>query len=74
MAMIYTLVTSAKEWLFERFGQDNSIEDAQAEEAAKEDVWLFVLHFYISCFSHHNLFSKFQIWMEFCIYNHFIHS
>ncbi|KAH7547192.1 hypothetical protein FEM48_Zijuj01G0283400 [Ziziphus jujuba var. spinosa] len=38
MAMIYTLVTSAKEWLSERFGQDSSIEGAQAEEAAKEDI------------------------------------
>lgn len=36
--MIYTLVTSVKEWLSERFGQDTSIEDAIAEEAAKEDV------------------------------------
>lgn len=41
MAMIYTLVTSAKEWLSEHFGQDSTTEDAQAEEAAKDDVWLF---------------------------------
>lgn len=38
MAMIYTLVTSAKEWLSEKYGQDTSIEDAIAEEAAKDDV------------------------------------
>ncbi|KAF3450632.1 hypothetical protein FNV43_RR06721 [Rhamnella rubrinervis] len=38
MAMIYTLVTSAKEWLSEQFGQDSSTEDAQAEQAAKDDV------------------------------------
>ncbi|XP_004297614.1 PREDICTED: RWD domain-containing protein 1 [Fragaria vesca subsp. vesca] len=39
MAMIYTLVTSAKEWLSEQYGQDTSIEDAiAAEEAAKDDI------------------------------------
>lgn len=41
MAMIYTLVTSAKEWLSEQYCQDTSIEDAEAEEAAKDDVWIF---------------------------------
>ncbi|CAK7356819.1 unnamed protein product [Dovyalis caffra] len=38
MAMIYTLVTSAKEWLSERYGQDTSNEDIENEEAAKDDV------------------------------------
>ncbi|PON96109.1 Ubiquitin-fold modifier-conjugating enzyme [Trema orientale] len=38
MAMIYTLVTSAKEWLSEHFAQDSSIENAEAEEAAKDDI------------------------------------
>ncbi|KAJ7951661.1 RWD domain-containing protein 1 [Quillaja saponaria] len=38
MAMIYTLVTSAKEWLTDHFGQDNDTEDAEAEEAAKDDI------------------------------------
>ncbi|XP_048432967.1 RWD domain-containing protein 1-like isoform X1 [Pyrus x bretschneideri] len=38
MAMIYTLVTSAKEWLSEQYCQDTSLEDAEAEEAAKDDV------------------------------------
>ncbi|XP_050382040.1 uncharacterized protein LOC126798980 [Argentina anserina] len=39
MAMIYTLVTSAKEWLSEQYGQDTSVEDAiAAEEAAKDDI------------------------------------
>jgi len=38
MAMIYTLVTSSKEWLSERFGQESSLEIAEAEERAKEDV------------------------------------
>ncbi|GMY34532.1 RWD domain-containing protein 1-like [Fagus crenata] len=38
MAMVYTLVSTAKEWLSERYGQDASTEDADAEEAAKDDV------------------------------------
>ncbi|XP_057455266.1 uncharacterized protein LOC130746602 [Lotus japonicus] len=38
MAMIYTLVTSAKEWLDERFCQDSGDVSAEAEEAAKEDI------------------------------------
>ncbi|KAH1052096.1 hypothetical protein AAZX31_08G194300 [Glycine max] len=37
MAMIYTLVTSAKEWLADRFCQDD-VGSTEAEEAAKEDV------------------------------------
>lgn len=41
MAMIYTLVTSAQEWLSERFGQDANIENDVAEVAAKDDVWAF---------------------------------
>lgn len=43
MAMIYTLVTSAKEWLDERFCQDSGDVSAEAEEAAKEDVRLSIL-------------------------------
>ncbi|XP_004510342.1 uncharacterized protein [Cicer arietinum] len=38
MAMIYTLVSSAKEWLAERFCQDSDGVNAEAEEAAKEDI------------------------------------
>ncbi|XP_041018832.1 RWD domain-containing protein 1 isoform X2 [Juglans microcarpa x Juglans regia] len=38
MAMIYTLVASVKEWISERFCQDTTIENADAEEAAKEDI------------------------------------
>jgi len=38
MAMVYTLVTSAQEWLSERFGQDASIENAEAEVAATSDI------------------------------------
>lgn len=51
MAMIYTLVTSAKEWLSEQYGQDTSIEDAiAAEEAAKDDV-CFMSYFLICSLS-----------------------
>lgn len=38
MAMVYTLVSSAKEWLSERYGADTNAEDAEAEEATKDDV------------------------------------
>lgn len=41
MAMVYTLVSSAKEWLSERYGEDTNAEDAEAEEATKDDVWVF---------------------------------
>ncbi|MFQ6639105.1 hypothetical protein Gotur_016752 [Gossypium turneri] len=36
MAMIYTLVSSAKEWLSERYGQDACPDNAEEEEAAKD--------------------------------------
>ncbi|CAE5959948.1 unnamed protein product [Arabidopsis lyrata] len=36
MAMIYTLVSSAKDWLSEQYGQDDAADLAE-EEAAKED-------------------------------------
>ncbi|KAI4355539.1 hypothetical protein L6164_004300 [Bauhinia variegata] len=38
MAMIYTLVTSAKEWLADRFSGDTGDGNAEAEEAAKDDI------------------------------------
>ncbi|KAJ0008296.1 hypothetical protein Pint_28883 [Pistacia integerrima] len=38
MAMVYTLVTSAKEWLSERYSQDTSNDNAGEEEVEKEDV------------------------------------
>ncbi|XP_029129181.1 RWD domain-containing protein 1 [Cajanus cajan] len=38
MAMIYTLVTSAKEWLADRFCEDSAAEIIEAEEAAKDDI------------------------------------
>lgn len=45
MAMIYTLVTSAKEWLSERFCQDNTNGDAEADEAAKDEVRMSLLRY-----------------------------
>ncbi|KAL5579396.1 hypothetical protein UlMin_011838 [Ulmus minor] len=38
MAMMYTLLSSTKEWLSEHYCQDASNEDAEAEEAAKDEV------------------------------------
>ncbi|XP_010262224.1 PREDICTED: RWD domain-containing protein 1 isoform X2 [Nelumbo nucifera] len=38
MAMIYTLVTSAKEWLGERFGQDAGVSETEEEDTAKDDI------------------------------------
>ena len=45
MAMIYTLVTSAKEWLSERFAQDGDAENADEDEVAKDEVLLFFLFY-----------------------------
>ena len=45
MAMIYTLVSSAKEWLSERYGQDSDADNAEEEEATKDEVWPFIMHF-----------------------------
>lgn len=41
MAMVYTLVGSAKEWLSERFAEDLGDEADDEEEAAKDEVFLF---------------------------------
>ncbi|GAB4842432.1 hypothetical protein Ancab_012404 [Ancistrocladus abbreviatus] len=38
MAMIYTLFTSAKEWLSERFAQDSGTYNAAEDEIAKDEV------------------------------------
>ncbi|CAN1286469.1 RWD domain-containing protein 1 [Linum perenne] len=38
MAMVYTLVTSAKEWLSDLCGQDDENNDADDLEATKDDV------------------------------------
>lgn len=38
MAMVYTLVSSAKEWLCEKFAQDAGMENNDDEETAKDDI------------------------------------
>nr|XP_043627132.1 RWD domain-containing protein 1-like [Erigeron canadensis] len=38
MAMIYTLVTSAKEWLAQRFAQDTNNDNMQEAVAAKDEI------------------------------------
>lgn len=38
MAMVYTLVSSAKEWLGERYAIDTGVEDTEEEDKAKDDV------------------------------------
>jgi len=38
MAMIYTLVTSAKEWMREKFGHTEDIENGDDEETSKDEV------------------------------------
>lgn len=38
MAMIYTLVTSTQEWLSEKFGQQDVVEDSEEADTAKEDI------------------------------------
>ncbi|CAD5163310.1 unnamed protein product [Musa acuminata subsp. malaccensis] len=38
MAMIYTLVTSAKEWLSEAYGNDVGIEDSEENDAVKDEI------------------------------------
>lgn len=50
MAMIYTLVSSAKDWLSEQYGQDDAADLAE-EEAAKEDEVLLSAQYFgcISC-------------------------
>lgn len=58
MAMIYTLVTSAKEWLSETYGNDVGIEDSEENDAAKDEVqWLFCIGFslHLSCVIFNNL-------------------
>ncbi|THF97469.1 hypothetical protein TEA_029197 [Camellia sinensis var. sinensis] len=39
MAMVYTLVSSAKEWLCEKFAQDAGMENNEDEETAKDDYY-----------------------------------
>lgn len=40
MAMIYTLVSSAKDWLSERFAQDADDDDNEDDVAEKDEVWV----------------------------------
>jgi hypothetical protein len=48
MAMVYTLVASAKEWLTEHYGQNGGDEQPEETEAEQEEVSpnRFVLLFY----------------------------
>lgn len=43
MAMVYTLVTSAKEWLVEKFSHDAQDEEPEENDVTKDDVCLFAL-------------------------------
>ncbi|KAH9300344.1 hypothetical protein KI387_011927, partial [Taxus chinensis] len=38
MAMIYTLVTSAKEWLTEKYSSNKDFDDGDDEDAVKDDI------------------------------------
>ncbi|XP_031487368.1 uncharacterized protein LOC116255634 [Nymphaea colorata] len=38
MAMVYTLATSAKEWLSEFYGQSTAVEETEENDSAKEDI------------------------------------
>ncbi|KAF3781675.1 RWD domain-containing protein 1, partial [Nymphaea thermarum] len=38
MAMVYTLATSAKEWLSEFYGQSTVVEEMEENDSAKEDI------------------------------------
>lgn len=50
MAMIYTLVSSAKDWLSEHYGQDDAADFAEEEAAKEDEVLLSALYFRcISC-------------------------
>lgn len=50
MAMVYTLVSSAKDWLTERFAQDDELENTEETEMEKIDVWLFPAFYMLSNF------------------------
>jgi len=41
--MVYTLVTSAQEWLSETYGHEDAVEDCEETDTTKEEVWLFIL-------------------------------
>jgi hypothetical protein len=41
MAMVYTLVSSAKEWLSEKYGQNGGDEEPEETEEKEEEVYIF---------------------------------
>ena len=43
MAMVYTLVSSAKEWLSEKYGQNGGDEEPEETEAEEEEVYTYSL-------------------------------
>lgn len=43
MAMVYTLVSSAKEWLSEKYGQNDGDEEPEETEAEEEEVYAYSL-------------------------------
>lgn len=45
MAMMYTLVSSAKDWLSEHYGQDDGADLAEEEAAKEDEVLLFAQYF-----------------------------
>jgi len=48
MAMVYTLVSSAKEWLSEKYGQNGGDEEPEETEEKEEEVYIFP---YMLCIS-----------------------
>lgn len=38
MAMVYTLVTSTQEWLSEKFGHEDEVDDSEETDNTKEDI------------------------------------
>ena len=48
MAMVYTLVSSAKEWLSEKYGQNGGDEEPDETEEKEEEVYIFP---YMLCIS-----------------------
>jgi hypothetical protein len=49
MAMVYTLVSSAKEWLSEKYGQNGGDEEPEETEEKEEEVYIFPVHFLFLC-------------------------
>lgn len=60
MAMIYTLVTSAQDWLTDRYSQATGIEDDEQEDTEKEEAGLLLLSLFPHNIKHmDNLFFFF---------------